>query len=123
MTTTVLFLCKDVFFWPVVKEAIGCHPDLHLVIIRSLEDPKCKELQAENVACCLIDLASLEASQISSTVSSLRKIVGETTRIVAFGPHVQESRLTAAQQAGCSPVLSRGQFHSQLPSLLTEWLT
>lgn len=122
MTTTVLFLCKDVFFWPVVKEAVSHHSDTRLVIIRSIEDSKLEEVIADGVACCLIDLASLEAPQICSAVSALREKLGPTTRMVAFGPHVQESRLAEAEKAGCSPVLSRGQFHAQLPKLLTQWL-
>lgn len=38
--------------------------------------------------------------------------------IVAYGPHVHEQRLAAAQKAGCDRVLSRGQFDRQLPELV-----
>jgi hypothetical protein len=121
MTTTVLFLCKDLFFWPVVKDA-AASISAELVIVRRPDDPKLNELQPGSVACCLIDLASLEVSQIEETIQGLRQKVGDQVRFVAFGPHVQESRLQAAEQAGCSPVLSRGQFQARLPSYLAEWL-
>lgn len=39
--------------------------------------------------------------------------------IVAFGPHVHEARLAAAQEAGCDRVLARGQFYAQVEQLLT----
>jgi CheY-like chemotaxis protein len=38
--------------------------------------------------------------------------------IVAFGPHVHESLLSAAREAGCDEVVSRGQFFSQLDAIL-----
>jgi len=122
MTTTVLFLCKDVFFWPVVKDAAS-RAGAELIIVRNPDDPQWNQLDVGSVACCLIDLASLEASHIVETVQELRQKVGDQVRFVAFGPHVQESRLSAAKQAGCSPVLSRGQFQAKLPTYLAEWLT
>lgn len=121
MSTTILFFCKDVFFWPAVKEAAS-RVNVDLLIIRKLEDPKLDQLQPGDVACCLIDLASLEAAQIAETVESLRTKLGTQVRMVAFGPHVQESRLAAAADAGCSPVLSRGQFQARLPEYMADWL-
>ncbi len=41
-------------------------------------------------------------------------------RIVAFGPHVDELALAAAEQAGAHLVLSRGQFHREYAQLLAE---
>lgn len=40
-------------------------------------------------------------------------------RVVAFGPHIHEARLAAAQAAGCDQVLSRGAFTRQLDELLS----
>lgn len=37
---------------------------------------------------------------------------------IAFGPHVQEGLLTAAREAGCDRVLSRGQFHAQINAII-----
>jgi hypothetical protein len=39
-------------------------------------------------------------------------------RVIAYGPHVHESLLLAAQKAGCDTVMSRGQFDRQYSALL-----
>ena len=41
----------------------------------------------------------------------------DSARIVAFGPHVQESLLTAATDAGCDIVMTRGKFHREMDQL------
>ena len=43
--------------------------------------------------------------------------------VLAFGPHVHHQRLEAAREAGCTMVVSRGRFSSDLSSLLSELLT
>lgn len=122
MSTAVLLVSKDVFFWPIVKDAAG-KAGCELIVARTLEDPKLAELQDGSVLCCLIDLASLNASQIAGTVEYLHRKFGSTVRCIAFGPHVQEAKLAAAVAAGCSPVLSRGKFTAKLPELLELWTT
>jgi hypothetical protein len=121
MNTTVVFLSKDVFFWPVVREAVaslGCQ----LVIASKADDAKLDALPSGQVSLCLIDLSSINNSDISPTVESLKGRLGEGVKLVAFGPHVQEARLQAAAQAGCHPVLSRGQFNARLTQYLSDWL-
>jgi|1185.fasta_scaffold243450_2 DNA-binding response OmpR family regulator len=39
-------------------------------------------------------------------------------RIVAFGPHVHKERLAAAREVGCDLVTSRGEFFSQIDTIL-----
>jgi DNA-binding response OmpR family regulator len=41
-------------------------------------------------------------------------------KIIAFGPHVHESRLAAARDAQCDVVVSRGQFFAQIDMLLGD---
>ena len=41
---------------------------------------------------------------------------------VAYGPHVHESLLATAREAGIGTVLSRGQFSSRYPMLIQELL-
>lgn len=53
-------------------------------------------------------------------VPRLRSQLPSGAAIVAFGPHVHESKLAAAADAGCDRVLSRGQFHARLDALLAE---
>jgi CheY-like chemotaxis protein len=41
--------------------------------------------------------------------------------IVAYAPHVHEDRLRAATEAGCSEVLTRGQFDRQMDDVLSRY--
>ncbi len=41
-------------------------------------------------------------------------------QIIAYAPHVMESRLAAARQAGCDRVLTRGQFDRQYGEILSR---
>lgn len=108
---TIVFLSKDVFFWPVVKAAAQ-EIDRHLVIISRPDDAKLPAVSNDLVTTCLIDLAAIEVDGLPSLLENFRALF-VNARIVAFGSHVHESRLTCAQQAGCDLVLSRGQFSSQ----------
>ncbi len=53
-------------------------------------------------------------------VPQLRDLAAAPRRIVAFGPHVHETRLAAAREAGCDEVVSRGRFHADLDEILTS---
>jgi DNA-binding NarL/FixJ family response regulator len=53
-------------------------------------------------------------------VVRLRNELAPQAAIVAFGPHVDEATLAAAQAAGADLVLSRGQFHRQYAELLRQ---
>lgn len=111
MSTTIVFLSKDVFFWPVVKAAAQ---EVHsqLVIISKLEDSKIAALASEMVSVCVIDLAAIEVAELASLVAGLRHRFTKA-RIVAFGSHVHQSRLINAAEVGCDLVLSRGQFSAK----------
>jgi DNA-binding response OmpR family regulator len=67
----------------------------------------------------IVDLAT-PGLELSTLVSQLRSNTSNSPRVLAFGPHVHENRLEAAQLAGCDVVLSRGQFFSQIDSLLGQ---
>jgi hypothetical protein len=67
----------------------------------------------------LIDLAG--NLDIESTVAALRHAWPEAA-IVAYGPHVHAERLSAARDAGCDEVLTRGQFHSQMREIVAKYL-
>ena len=57
----------------------------------------------------LIDLATVE--DVRSLVEAIQAKVAADVPLVAFGPHVHADLLAEAELAGCSQVLSRGQFH------------
>ena len=48
----------------------------------------------------------------------LRPALSPGTATLAFGPHVHKARLEAAAAAGFASVMSRGQFHANMVSLL-----
>jgi CheY-like chemotaxis protein len=75
---------------------------------------KCAELAAPIV---LIDLMS-KPLDVAALVAQLKSLPQAKLVIIAFGPHVHESLLAAAEQAGCDEVLSRGQFFGQLDATL-----
>ncbi|HEX2477118.1 MAG TPA: hypothetical protein VHK01_20350 [Lacipirellulaceae bacterium] len=74
----------------------------------------------EPVELVVVDLG-VSALQIGSLVNALRRKGSAVPKIVAFGPHVHEDRLAAAREAGCDEVVSRGQFFSQLESILGRY--
>ena len=55
----------------------------------------------------IIDLST--TSDIEATVTQLRERT-PPPRIIAFGPHVHAAKLSAAREAGCDEVYTRGQF-------------
>ena len=77
-----------------------------------------QRLTADRPALVVLDLGlpGLDPSQIVPKLKALTP----APRVMAFGPHVQKARLEAAAAAGCDTVLTRGQFHAQLDSLLSQ---
>jgi DNA-binding NarL/FixJ family response regulator len=57
---------------------------------------------------------------VGETVPRIRELVPDAA-IMAFGPHVHENLLAAARAAGCTLVVSRGQFHSRMDEYLTAY--
>ena len=74
---------------------------------------------ADDAVTLVVDL-SMSSLDVASLVNQLKAKEGPRTRVVAFGPHVHEQRLAAARAAGCDLVVSRGQFFSQLETILKE---
>src|SRR5262245_56214226 len=65
----------------------------------------------------LVDL-TLPGLDPRKVVERLHSLDRPPTSIIACGPHVQDSLLSAAVAAGCDIVLTRGQFHAGLDDLL-----
>lgn len=80
----------------------------------------------EHLPACLTPACSLVLLELAVEGLDPAEVVQQvrarapTARIVAFGPHVHEATLAAAQAAGCDLVLSRGQFHRQYETLLRQ---
>jgi DNA-binding NarL/FixJ family response regulator len=90
--------------------------------LRTVVDPAAiVQVANESSARLLIIDLTLPSLGLASLVAQLKlPFAAAPVRIVAFGPHVHESLLTAAAQAGCDEVTSRGQFFTQLDAILAR---
>jgi len=68
------------------------------------------------VGLLLIDLAN-SPGDLESLITDVRAD-HPVVHVLAYGPHVDDALLSAARQAGCDTVLSRGQFNQQA----TDWI-
>jgi DNA-binding NarL/FixJ family response regulator len=73
---------------------------------------------AEACDLVIIDLSTTSSADVAATVPCLKSAASTAPRIAAFGPHVHEDRLAAAQAAGCDIVMARGQFFAQVDTFL-----
>ena len=73
------------------------------------------------VAAVMVDLATpgLDPAEL---VQRIHSGADQPPAIIAFGPHVLDERLAAAEQAGCDQVLSRGQFMAQIQEVLARYV-
>ena len=75
---------------------------------------------AQSVSLVMVDLATA-GLDVSSLVERLKISSRRAPAVVAFGPHVHEAALVAAQKAGCDQVLTRGQFMSQVAAIIAQY--
>ena len=80
------------------------------------EDDALSRCEAIDATLLLIDL-SRALTDVKLIVAGARSLT-RTPLIVAFGPHVHKERLAAAREADCDMVLSRGQFFSDLETVV-----
>jgi CheY-like chemotaxis protein len=78
-------------------------------------------ISAQAVPLLILDLSTANLN-VTALVDSLQRVPAADTKILAFGPHVHEARLTAARVAGCDQVITRGQLDREIDHLLAEWL-
>ena len=118
MTTDIIFLTDDLFFSPRV---VGIAQAAGHSIREAANTAAAAELAASESARLVI--VDLDASGLD--VAALVASLGSDTppKVLAFGPHVQADKLDAAREAGCDLVVSRGQFSSDLSTLLETLLS
>lgn len=119
-TVHVVLISKDLFFAPVVKSA--AEPVGAKFTIGLNPDSKNVATLGESVEVCLVDLSSIPSADIIATAELLRTQF-PVAHLTAFAPHVHETKLQSAMEAGFDPVLSRGQVSSLLPKLFAQWIT
>ena len=75
------------------------------------------EKAAAGAEVVILDLTTA-GLDVGRVVPRLRALAQPPARVVAFGPHVQEAMLAAAQAAGCDAVLARGEFNARMEEIL-----
>jgi DNA-binding NarL/FixJ family response regulator len=75
-------------------------------------------LAAEHPAALVALDLNAPGADPAALVPRLRALPQPPRAILAFGPHVHEARLAAAQAAGCDQVLSRGAFYPQAEEIV-----
>lgn len=73
------------------------------------------ESDTEDIRYVILDL-STRSGQIAG-LSEQCEARCPQAMLLAYGPHVQVAKLTAAREAGIGRVLTRGQFNAALPTL------
>lgn len=107
----VLYLTKDLFFSSRVC-SLARDAGATIDVVASL-DACCA---TDDTVLAIVDLV-VPQLDIASTVGKLREIA-RNAKIIAYGPHVDAARLSAAEQAGCDVVLPRSQFDQQIGAIL-----
>ncbi len=112
---SVVFLTADLMFSSQVLGA-GSALGLKVLIAGSVEQARAK--LGEDARLVIVDL-TLENVSMPDVVAATRELAPQA-KIVAYGPHVDEAVLLAAQAGGADLVLSRGQFHREYANLLKQ---
>ena len=103
------------------SQVVGLARGLGLALVTCGSADKLTAAAAEGPSIVVLDLnaAGIDLAQL---VPQLRSAAHVPRGIVAFGPHVHESRLAAAREAHCDEVLARGQFYAQGEQILRRYL-
>jgi hypothetical protein len=75
---------------------------------------------ATRVPLVMVDL-TIAGLDVAALVSKLKGLPDGGPAIVAYGPHVHEAKLAAAQAAGCDAVMARGQFLSNIDAIVDRY--
>ena len=109
---TVLYLTQDLFFSSRVG-SIAKQMGVDVTIVSTLD-----QLQEKLSLGPSVIFVDLEHRSDPVAVMNLVKGISPRPATFAYGPHVKESLLAAAQAAGFDHVLSRGQFDKQIGQIL-----
>jgi DNA-binding NarL/FixJ family response regulator len=112
--SAVVFLTSDLMF---SSQVLGAANALGLKVQLVAGSDIAGKLSSE-CRLVLVDL-SLPGLKLPEAIAAVRE-TAPSARIVAYGAHVNEQALAAAESAGADLVLSRGQFHKQYAELLRQ---
>ena len=113
----VLFLSTDLVFSSRLAAA-GERLNVPVISVSSI-DAAIARLRQGSIALVILDLSAAILDP-QDAVLRLREVQPELA-VIAYAPHVHEGRLSAAENAGCNEVLTRGQFDRQMEALLLRY--
>ncbi len=109
-----IYLTSDLFFSSRVTSVAREHGwPLEIAVSTDAAIAKSRE---QPVALLIVDLGKF-AAHMPALLTELRTC-SPAMHVVAYGPHVNETALTDARQAGCDEVMSQGQFNQQAAQIL-----
>lgn len=115
---SVVLLSRDLIL---LARAQGAANKLNITLLNANSTDQALELAlAEPTQAMIIDLR-LPGLNIGEIVTKVRD-ANQEIAIVACGPHVHETSLTAAKHAGCDVVATRGQFERDAEVILEKLL-
>jgi CheY-like chemotaxis protein len=116
-TPDALMISSDLFF---SSKVTGTAAELgfRVDVERSASDAA-RQAAGAAYRCIILDLSTPEL-RVSDVIAALP--TDNRPTVIAFGPHVQEARLSEAREAGCDEVLPRSKFSASLPTILTRVL-
>ncbi len=105
---TVVFLSCDLIFASRVQGAAE-NAGLEFVLSGKMPD------DAQHARFVVLDLATM--SKLSAGLKEKCNEACPDAQLIAYGPHVQVTKLDEARSAGIETVMTRGQFNHALPTL------
>ena len=115
LETSIVYITSDLMFSSRAIHAAG-QSGIGLQVAADLQTAL-EACAANQVALLLIDLTT-PGIEPANCIEEIHRLTNRPGKIIAYGPHVHEAKLTAAAAAGCDEVMSRGQFHTCLEQLV-----
>lgn len=114
---SILFLTNDLIFSSRVSAAALAR-GVELQLVGSAA-AVVENASAQAVKLVIVDLGT-PGLDVRALAVSLRQLT-PSPPLIAYAPHVHESKLAAAVEAGCDQVLSRGQFNHHFEQILSRY--
>lgn len=116
---TVVVVGQNFFFIPRIE--VAATPHGYDVVQARTEAEFQDSFQEDSTALVLVDLEG-DAGEWPKVVQALRGEKRASVKVVAFGPHSDETSMARARELGCDLVLSKGEFSRDMSKLLAEAL-
>jgi CheY-like chemotaxis protein len=118
MSDVALYLTADLFFSSRLVSAAEAAAR-RVEVVDSIETAL-RRAEAGDVGLLLIDL-TLPGCRPEEVMRDWSALL-DPPPVVAYGPHVAAAQLDAARAAGCTEVLTRGQFDREMRDVLLRYL-